>query len=205
MRPSRKIQAACIVSADGGATEEVPTSSQQWPDDPQWAPNGRTLLFSLYPPGLVSTKPQDYSVGQFDFQAKNVTILSGSGGMLAPRWSPDGRYISTFSVDGKRAMLLELSTGKWSQLAEGTALLYPNWSLDSKYVYFEDMRSGDPQIDRVSVGTRKKERVAVLKGIVRVPEMDSLSPWNGVAPDGSPLIMRDVGIRELYSLKLELP
>jgi Tol biopolymer transport system component len=200
-----KLQAACIVSADGGATEEVPTGSQQCPDDPQWAPNGRSLIFALYPPGLVSTKPQDYSVGQFDFQTKKVTILSGSEGMLAPRRSPDRRYISTFSVDGKKVMLLELSTGKWSQLAEGTTLLYPNWSLDSKYVYFEDVRAGDPEIDRVSVATRKKERVAVLKGVLRVPLMDSGAPWNGVAPDGSPLIMRDVGIRELYSLELELP
>jgi hypothetical protein len=31
------------------------------------------------------------------------------------------------------------------------------------------------------------------------------SPWNGVAPDGSPLIMRDVGNREIYSLEQQLP
>ena len=58
---------------------------------------------------------------------------------------------------------------------------------------------------RVSIATRKKERVALLKGIARVNLAGSNAPWNGVAPDGSPLIMRDVGNREIYSLELQLP
>ena len=201
----RQIPKACIVSADGDATEEVQIGGQYWPDDPQWSPDGRSLILSLYPPGLVSTRSQEFLVGQFDLQAKKITTLPGSQGMLAPRWSPDGRYISTFSVDGKKAMLLELSTGRWSELATGTILSYPNWSLDSKYEYFEDLGADGPEIDRVSMATRKKERVAALKGISRVPMVESGAPWNGVAPDGSPLIMRDVGNRELYSLELQLP
>ena len=48
------------------------------------------------------------------------------------------------------------------------------------------------------MATRKKEREAVLKSVSRVPILGSGTPWNGVAPDGSPLIMRDVGNRELY-------
>ena len=195
---------ACIVSADGGATEELEIGDQHWPDDPQWSPDGRSLILALYPPGLVSTRPQDFSVGQFDLQAKKITTLPGSVGMLGPRLSPDGRYILTFSVDTKKAMLLELSTGKWSELTTGTSLQYPNWSLDGKYAYFEDLGADGPEIDRVSVATRKKERAAVLKGIPRV-SMETSSPWNGVAPDGSPLIMSDVGNRELYSLELQLP
>ena len=203
--PEGKIQGVCIVSADGGSTEEIPIGSQKWPDDPQWAPDGKSLILALYPPGLVSTGPQDYSVGRFDLQAKKITTLPGSEGMLAPRLSPDGRYISTFSVDGKKVMLLELSTGRWSQLAAGNILQAPSWSLDSKNLYFEDFGVDGPEIDRVSVGTRKKERVAELKDVPRVPLVGSGSPWTGVAPDGSPLIMRDVGNRELYSLELQLP
>jgi DNA-binding winged helix-turn-helix (wHTH) protein/Tol biopolymer transport system component len=203
--PEGKIQGVCIVSADGRSTEEIPIGGQKWPDDPQWAPDGKSLILALYPPGLVSTGPQDYSVGRFDLQARKITTLPGSEGMLAPRWSPDGRYISTFSVDGKKVMLLELSTGRWSQLAAGNILQAPSWSLDSKNLYFEDFGVDGPEIDRVSVGTRKKERVAELKDVPRVPLVGSGSPWTGVAPDGSPLIMRDVGNRELYSLELQLP
>ena len=102
-------------------------------------------------------------------------------------------------------MLLDASTGKWTELATGTALEYPNWSPDSKYLYFEDVGPDGPEIDGVSVASRKKERVVLLKGISRVDTPDSGTPWNGVAPDGLPLIMRDVSSRELYSLELQLP
>ena len=125
--------------------------------------------------------------------------------MLGPRWSPDGRYISLFSADTKQEFLLEVATGKKSELASGNALSYPNWSPDGKYAYFEDMGSDGPEIDRVSMITRRKERVISLKTISRVNMPDSGVPWNGVAPDGSPVIMRDVGSREVYALELRLP
>jgi len=203
--PPGKSAKVCIVSADGGASQELQMDEQHWPDDPQWSPDGKSLLIALYPSGIGGTSPQEYSVVQFDLQTKKITTLSGSVGMLGPRWSPDGRYISTFSADTKKAMLLELRTGTWSEWATGTILQYPNWSPDSKYGYFEDLGADGPEIDRVSVATRKKERVVVLKGVPRVAMADSGVPWNGVAPDGSPLIMRDIGSRELYSLELQLP
>jgi dipeptidyl aminopeptidase/acylaminoacyl peptidase len=199
-----KTQIVCVVAADGGAIEEIRPDAQ-WDDDPQWSLDGKSLILARYPPSVVGSKPEDYSVAQFDLQTRKVSTLAGSQTMLAPRLSPDGRYISTFSADTKKVMLLELSTGKWSQLAAGTILQYPNWSPDGKYLYFEDLGSEGPEIDRVAVPGAKKERVVALKGIPRVNTPDSGAPWNGVAPDGAPLIMRDVGSRELYSLDLQLP
>jgi eukaryotic-like serine/threonine-protein kinase len=191
----------CIVSADGGAPEEVEMDDQHWHDDPQWSPDGRSLIVALYPPGLINTRPQDFAIAQFDLQTKKSKSFRGSEGMVGPRLSPDGRYMSTLSADAKKMMLLDLSTGKWSDLATGVVLQNPNWSPDSKFVYFDDLGADGPEIDRASLATRSKERLAMLKGISQVP----ISGWNGVAPDGSPLIMRDVGIRELYSLELQLP
>lgn len=81
---------------------------------------------------------------------------------------------------------------------------YPNWSPDGKYAYFEDVGPAGREIDRVSIATCKKERVILLKGISRVSLPEAGVLWNGVARDGSPLIMR-VGSPELYSLELQLP
>ena len=39
MQPPAKPPRTCIVSSDGGATEEVQTGDQRWPDDPQWSPD----------------------------------------------------------------------------------------------------------------------------------------------------------------------
>ncbi len=197
-----KTQIVCVVAADGGAVEQI-RPDDQWDDDPQWSLDGKSLILAHYP--AVGAKPDDYSVAQFDLQTSKVSILAGSQTMVGPRLSPDGRHISTFSADTRKVMLLELPSGRWSQLATGTILQYPNWSPDSKYLYFEDLGSDGPEIDRVSVPGAKKERVVVLKGIPRVDTTDSGIPWNGIAPDGAPLIMRDVGSRELYSLDLQLP
>jgi Tol biopolymer transport system component len=193
-----------MVSRDGGAIEQVQLPASTFPDDPQWSPDGKSLLIALYPPEMAG-KPQDFSVAEYDLQTRRFTMLAGSEGMLGPRWSPDGRYISLFSADTKKEVLLEPGTGKKSELATGNVLSYPNWSPDGRYAYFEDMGLDGPEIDRVSIATRKKERVVLLKGISRVNMADAGLPWNGVAPDGSPLIMRDVGSREVYSLELQLP
>jgi serine/threonine protein kinase/Tol biopolymer transport system component len=201
---SGKSPRICLVPADGGATEEIPTDTKMWPDDPQWSPDGKSLLFTQYPAGIAG-QPQDFSLFQYDLQTRKITPIAGSEGTLGPRWSPDGRYISTFSADTKKVMLLQLSTGKWTELATGTVLQYPNFGPDSKYVYFEDVGTDGPEIDRVSIVSKKKERVIALKGVSRVVMPESGVPWTGVAPDGSIMIMRDVGNRELYSLELQLP
>ena len=195
----------CILSRDGGAIEKIQAPSSTQPDDPQWSPDGRSLIMALYPSG-VQGKPEDFSTVQYDLQTKKFTRLSGSEGTVGPRWSPDGRYISFFTADTKKEKLLEVSTGKWSDMATGNVLAYPNWSPDSKYAQFEDMGPDGPEIDRVTIATHKKERVALLRGVARVSAPDSgATAWNGIAPDGSPLIMRDVGSREVYSLELQLP
>ena len=57
----------------------------------------------------------------------------------------------------------------------------------------------------MAVAGAKRERLVALKDVPRVSMLDSGSTWNGVAPDGSPLIMRDAGSQQLYSLELRLP
>jgi eukaryotic-like serine/threonine-protein kinase len=193
-----------LVSADGGTPEELLSDDPHWADDPGWSPDGKSLLLAYYPPGNDSARAEDYYVVQFDLQTKKVLTLPGSQQMFAPRWSPDGRYISTFSADQRKVMVLEVGTGKWRELAAGTFLQYPNWTRDSKYIFFEDLGNDGPELDRVTVATAHKERVAGLKDIPRVV-MSSDQPWNGLTLDDSPLIMRDVGSRELYSLELQLP
>jgi len=55
----------------------------------------------------------------------------------------------------------------------------------------------------VAVAGAKRERLVALKDVPRVSMPDSGVPEMGVAPDGSPLIMRDGGSQELYSLELQ--
>ena len=196
---------AMLVSAEGGTPVELLPDDKNTEDDPAWSPDGKTLLLALYPPQAFGGSPAEYSIVQVDSQTRQISKLPGASGFWAPRWSPDGRYISAFTADASKLMLFDVSADRWSEVASAKAMTYPNWSADSKYVYYEDSGNDGPELDRISIADHKKERVTGLKDVPRVLLSISNSPWNGVAPDGSPLIMHDVGNREIYSLELQLP
>lgn len=125
--------------------------------------------------------------------------------MWGPRLSWDGRILSSFTLDAHKLLLFDFTTGKWSELTTGKSLQYPNLSPDGKYIYFEDIGESGPELDRVNLTDRKREHVLGLKDIPRVFMPESQSPWNGLDLDGSPLIMRNLGIDEIYALDLEFP
>ena len=124
--------------------------------------------------------------------------------MFAPRWSPDGRYLSALAADQHRLNLLELSTQRWSELTDGRLLEYPNWSRDGKYVHIQDTNDNGVELYRVNIADHKKEQVVSLKDIRR-PLLFFGGLWSGLALDGSPVIMRDVGSREIYALEMQWP
>ncbi|MGB6804963.1 MAG: hypothetical protein WBE31_22065, partial [Candidatus Sulfotelmatobacter sp.] len=56
---------------------------------------------------------------------------------------------------------------------------------------------------RVSLATGKMERLVDLKEIPR--GFDPWEFWVGLAPDDSPLLMRDRSTQEIYSLDVRFP
>jgi hypothetical protein len=108
-------------------------------------------------------------------------------------------------VDAHKLLRFDFTAGKWYELTTGKSLQCPNLSRDGKYIYFEDMGESGPELDRVNLTERKREHVLGLKDIPRVLMTESLNPWNGLDLGGLPLIMRDVGIQEIYALDLEFP
>ena len=81
---------------------------------------------------------------------------------------------------------------------------YPSWSQDGKYIYMQDWNDGHPRIARLRLHDRQ------IEGMVYFNEVGSamvgtIAGWSGVAPDGSPLVARDVSSQELYALKLHVP
>ncbi len=124
-------------------------------------------------------------------------------GMWAPRLSSDGRILCSFTVDAHKLLIFDFAARTWSELATGKLLQYPNLSKDGKFIYFEGIGENGPELERVNLSDR--ERVLGLKDIPRVFMTESGNPWNGLDLDGSPLLMRDVGIQEIYALDLEFP
>jgi eukaryotic-like serine/threonine-protein kinase len=193
-----------LVSSEGGSPEELIPADKDNEDDPQWSPDGSSLLFAQYGQ-FGGGDPNKYSIQKVDLRTRQLSTFPGSIGMWAPRLSLDGRILSSFTVDAHKLLLFDFTAGKWSELTIGKSLQYPNLSRDGKYIYFEDMGESGPELDRVNLTERKRERVLGLKDIPRVFMSESGNPWDGLDLDGSPLIMRDVGIQEIYALDLEFP
>jgi len=190
-----------VLSAQGGEPQPVLPEENRIEDDPNWSPDGKSVVFARTP---FVGNPSDFDIATVDLATRKVIPVPGSVGFFAPRYSPDGRFISAISADGRVLSLFDLRKQSWSELIHRNALQYPQWSPDSKYIYFSDTGENGDELCRVQLNSHQVDTISTLKGMTR-PTLPWGAQWNGVTPDGSPLVMRDAGIQEVYSLQLQLP
>jgi hypothetical protein len=99
-------------------------------------------------------------------------------------------------------MLFDFKTQTWTELARGVYFGFMNWSRDGKYVYY--LRRGqEPAVSRVRIPNGKVEEVASLKDMRQTGFRGGV--WMGLAPDDSPLVLRDIGTQEVYALDFQAP
>lgn len=78
---------------------------------------------------------------------------------------------------------------------------YPNWSPDGQS--FTGLNGATRRIERWSRATGRLEPVADVSDIPLLAW--EVVPWMGLAPDGSPMVVRDRSTRDLYALDWEAP
>ena len=187
-----------VIPVDGGSPEQLTFGESEL--DPSWSKDGNTIMFGALGVGdLESAK-----IMLLDLKTHALTQVVGSQGICCPRWSPDGRYVTALSADSQKLLLLDLSTQKWRQLADNMGTFgYITWSRDGKYIGFDTSFTADPGFFRVRVADGQIERVISLKNIRRF--LTQWGEWSGMAPDGSPLVVRDISTQEIYALEWQLP
>jgi len=184
-----------LISSDGGEAEEVMTGI----GDLGWSPDGNSLIFHSGMADFVSTSPR--AIQSLDLKTRQISTFPGSEGLYSPRWSPDGRYIAALRMGSETLQILDVRTKRWIELAK-IGVGFPMWSRDSKYIYFDSLES-IPNLYRVRIADHSLEKVASLGGIRLAPTAGG--NLTGLAPDDSPLVVRNVGNQEIYALDLELP
>jgi Tol biopolymer transport system component/DNA-binding winged helix-turn-helix (wHTH) protein len=186
------------VSSDGGVLEPVLEEGRNQAD-PDWGPGGTAIVFGRLPDyAAEATAPKDILI--LDLATKKVSVLPESNGMFSPRWSPDGRYIAAMTIDQHRLMVFDRNTSKWSTVAEGL-IHNPVWSHDGKDLFFQSLKEDDVPILRVSISTRRVERICDR---TVASSADSITFW-GLAPDDGPIGSFQFWAADVYGLRWNRP
>jgi hypothetical protein len=97
-------------------------------------------------------------------------------------------------------MLFDVKTQTWTELAKISGA-WQEWSREGDYLYFSGVpRIGEPgAVFRVRISDRKLEQVVSMR------DSRQASGWVGLAPDDSPLLVRDAGTEDIYALDWDAP
>jgi Tol biopolymer transport system component len=183
-----------IVPRDGGFPEQLIPDDPGVQTDATWSPDGSKIAFGR------GTADDSITINVLDMTSHQISTLPGSRTYFSPRWSPDGRYLVAAVLGTLHLQLLDLQTQKWTELSQSPAA-HPNWSADSKYVYFLHSL-GTPEVLRVRISDHREELVVDLKNL------HTTGYWGAslaLTPDDSPLILRDLGTQDVYSLDWQAP
>jgi len=182
------------VSVGGGPLEPFLIEDQS-ELGPSWSADGKSIIFGR----IVSREPK-VSLHELDLETHKLTDVPGSEGMWEPVRSRDGRYLlAKTSAEPNRLKLYDTATQKWAELDRGSFTdfgFYP----DGKMIFYsDDVKNA---IFRMRLSDRKVEQIADLRSINQT-DIPYWPAWTGIAPDGTPLLMHDLGTREIYALELE--
>jgi Tol biopolymer transport system component len=180
-----------LVPATGGTPQAV-YEEQRNQEHPSWSADGNSLLFSYVhwlekePPGISVVRLKSHTLEQ----------IPGSVGLWEGDWSPDGRYVVARTFDSHALMLFDWHSGKWEELVKGD-IGWLEWSPNGRYVYYKQLGT-HAAFMRVNIDDRQAEEVADLTKIKNTGWGGGL--WVGLTPEDSPLMLRDTGTQEIYSL-----
>jgi DNA-binding winged helix-turn-helix (wHTH) protein/Tol biopolymer transport system component len=190
-----------LVPSEGGYAAQSVLGGDGSQAAPDWSPGGNSLVFAGLPEEL-SGDSRATNVQIVDLKSHVTSSVPGSEGLYCPRWSPSGRYISATASDGSKLMLFDSTRKRWAvltDLSEGC----PTWSRSDEYLYFQTFDVSTPEFARVRISDGKREHLAGID--FRRGGQRDWYWWNGLTPDGYPIVLRDESTEEVYALDWELP
>jgi len=187
-----------LAPSEGGTPILAPVKCA---NDATWSPDGSAIACGGCMTGIrEGLCPEMSGVSIFDLRSQNQQVVPGSEDLWSPRWSPDGKHLAALAGDARTLWLYTFSNKKWAKLAFAKILGWPEWSRDSRYVYFVD--GGVADILRVDISNGRTEAALSIK---EVPQTGRYSNWFALTPENKILLFRNTGSEDLYALDLQNP
>ena len=168
--------------------------------DPCWLPDGQTILYSH----SGHQTPGDLGIFRLDVATRAASLLPGSERLQYPKCSPRGDILAMEKPSEGQSdanyWAWFVGGSRWERLG-AWPLAFPAWAPDGGS--FTGLNEVTRRIERWSRATGRLEPVADVSDIPLLTWV--VVPWMGLAPDGSPLVVRDRSTRDLYALDWEAP
>jgi Tol biopolymer transport system component len=189
-----------VVAASGGAPKSVLPSNNKWSSvSGDWRTDGRQIVLDVQD----TESGKEPNIRILDLESSQLTELTGSEGLVEPRWSADGRYIAALNPGKKQVWLYDCKRLTWSVLAEANFPSALRWSPGGDALYFQDTDEVEESVFRVPMATREVERVTRLGDLLSSGAARCI--FTGLSPDGSVYVTVDHGDVDVYSVDLKLP
>lgn len=179
-----------VVATTGGDPSLI-SESDGFAWSPSWSSDGKKLLFS--------DRDRDRErLRVYDFTLDTTTYLPGTDGVRSPVWSPDGKSIVAKS--GRDLVLYDVESETLTVILEKVMYHYTYWSSDSKALYLVDsfIVGRERSVYRFNIEDQSLSKIAEV-GRVR-NTWGTAGQWIGVKSDGTPLLLRDQSIHNIYAL-----
>ena len=189
-----------VVSAQGGSPKTVLPMDNRWASvSGDWRTDGRQIVVDV----------QDMATGGesniriLDLETNKLSSISGSEGLIEPRWSADGRYIAALNPKKKQILLYDCKLLTWYVLAEANFPSTLRWSPGGDALYYQDTDEVEESVFRVPMATRESERVTRFGDLLSSGAARCI--FTGLSPDGSVYVTVDHGDVDVYAIDLKLP
>ena len=191
-----------LVAAKGGEEpRELRPGYNEREGIPSWSEDGREIAYGDVPEEFGHGTKRNV-IHILELPSRKVEVLPNSEGFWTPRWSPGGQYIAALKDDDpdpyrQLLFLYDSKIKRWQDLRVDRVHGFA-WSHDGKYIYYDT--EADQIIFRLRVPNGRPEPVANNREPRRADER-----WFGLTPDDSPMILRDAGSEEIYSVDVNWP
>ncbi len=188
--------------------KEVPFPEMGEILNPCWSPDGRFIAFSALAGGV-----SDLFI--YDLETSTVKQMTRDAfGDLEPAWSPDGKQIAFITerfstnlawmdIGNYDLALMDPETGQVQKLLgfPSGKNINPQWSPDSKNIYFLSDQSGKTDLYRIDLATSQIYEITNL--YAGISGITDLSPAISVAQDSGRLVFSgyDEGRFSIYAIE----